>query len=57
MIDYGTGYFVERSTDEANSFCDRKIGFLKENAEKIRKVIQEQSKTMESVSQVFQAKV
>ena len=47
IIDYGTGYFVERSTADALSFCDRKIAFLKDNSLKVRAVIQEKSKAME----------
>jgi len=39
VIDYGTGYYVERSTDQAMDFCDRKIEFLKKNADKVRQLI------------------
>jgi prefoldin alpha subunit len=53
VIDYGTGYYVERSTDQAMKFCDRKIKFLKKNADKVREMIQAKSKTMEEVQQVF----
>ena len=25
LIDYGTGYYVERNLNEASKFCDRKL--------------------------------
>ena len=34
----GTGYYVEKSTEDAIAFCDRKIKFLKDNADKVREV-------------------
>ena len=40
----GTGYFVEKSTQEALGFCDRKIKFLKDNGAKLRTVIQAKAK-------------
>lgn len=31
LIDYGTGYFVERPIDKATQFCDRKLKLLNES--------------------------
>ncbi len=39
MVDFGTGYFVERSIQQAGEFSDRKIKLLKENAEKVTDVV------------------
>ncbi len=38
-IEYGTGYYVERTLNQAEDFSDRKIKLLKENAEKVTDVI------------------
>ncbi len=35
MIDYGTGYYVERTIDQAKGFCDRKTKMLNDNANKV----------------------
>ena len=44
MVDYGTGYFVERSIDQAKDFSDRKIRLLKENGEKVTDMVNQKQK-------------
>lgn len=39
LIDYGTGYFVERTMDQADGYCERKIKFLKDNLDKISNIL------------------
>jgi len=44
LVDYGTGYFVERSIDQAKDFSDRKIKLLKENGEKVTDMVNQKQK-------------
>ena len=39
MIDYGTGYYVERNLKQADDFCERKVKLLKDNAERVTDLI------------------
>ncbi len=32
LVEYGTGYFVERPAKQAIEFCDRKIALIKEKS-------------------------
>lgn len=57
MIDYGTGYFVERDIPKASSFCDRKIAMLKENMEKVANMIKAKRKLMDQLTLELQRKV
>jgi prefoldin alpha subunit len=44
LVDYGTGYFVERSIEQAKDFSDRKIKLLKENGEKVTDMVNQKQK-------------
>ena len=57
MIDYGTGYFVERDVNKANSFCDRKIILLKENMEKVSNIIKGKRKLLDQITLELQRKI
>ncbi|KFU84736.1 Prefoldin subunit 5, partial [Chaetura pelagica] len=41
LIDIGTGYYVEKGTDDARDFFKRKIDFLTRQMEKIQPALQE----------------
>lgn len=49
LVDYGTGYFVERNVDQAISFCERKAALIKENREKLAPVLAEKKKAIEQI--------
>eukprot|EP01017_Pseudomicrothorax_dubius_P019783 TRINITY_DN2179_c0_g1_i16.p1 TRINITY_DN2179_c0_g1~~TRINITY_DN2179_c0_g1_i16.p1 ORF type:complete len:113 (-),score=22.86 TRINITY_DN2179_c0_g1_i16:95-433(-) len=57
LIDLGTGYYVERNTRQASEYCDRKIAMLKENVEKLTKIITEKSQQIDTLTLVLQKKV
>ena len=40
MIEVGAGYFIEKDTDQANNYCDRKSKSLAESAQKVNEIIQ-----------------
>lgn len=49
LVDYGTGYFVERSVEQAIGFCERKAAMIKENREKLGPVLAEKKKSIEII--------
>ena len=57
MIDYGTGYFVERNFDQTASYCDRKIQMIKKNIEKVAEAITAKQKLLENVNLELQKKI
>lgn len=57
LIDYGTGYFVERDIGKANAFCERKILLLKENMEKVSNIIKTKRKLLDQITLELQRKI
>ena len=47
MIEYGTGYFVERDTKQAVEFCERKSKMVREKIEKLVGVINDKKGMLE----------
>ena len=39
MLEVGAGYFIEKSTDGANEYCERKIKSLTESSGKVGQLI------------------
>ncbi|KAG7534936.1 Prefoldin alpha-like [Arabidopsis thaliana x Arabidopsis arenosa] len=39
LVDIGTGYFVEKTMDDGNDYCQRKIHLLKSNFDQLFEVI------------------
>lgn len=57
LIDYGTGFFVERDIGKANAFCERKIHLLKENLEKVSNLIKSKRKLLDQITLELQKKI
>jgi len=57
LIDYGTGYYVERDIGKANAFCERKILLLKENLEKVSNIIKSKRKLLDQITMELQRKI
>lgn len=57
LIDYGTGFFVERDIGKANAFCERKILLLKENLEKVSNIIKTKRKLLDQITLELQKKI
>ena len=57
LIDYGTGFFVERDIVKASSFCDRKVSMLKENMDKVANMIKQKRKLFDQISLEIQRKM
>lgn len=56
LVDIGTGYYVEKTPEEATSFCKRKVLMLKNNMEKLHELIFEKRQQANQVAQVYQMK-
>ena len=57
LVDVGTGYFFEKSPEEAREFFGRKAATVQENADSLAKIIQQKRKQKQQVLQVLQARV
>jgi len=57
LVDIGTGYFVEKSTTEADEFFSRKIDYLKQQMDKVQPTLQQKFQTKQIVLEVLQSKL
>lgn len=39
LVEVGAGYFIEKSSEKAKEYCDRKIKMLNESAGKVAEII------------------
>ena len=56
MIDYGTGFYVERTCEQAGEYCERKVQMIKSNVDKIGQAITAKKKLLENVNLELQKK-
>ena len=57
MVDIGTGYYVPRTSEQAQAFMDRKVKFLEERLKQLQEVILKKQHDARQVTQVLQGKV
>mmetsp|Transcript_130514 Transcript_130514/g.194337 ORF Transcript_130514/g.194337 Transcript_130514/m.194337 type:complete len:170 (-) Transcript_130514:58-567(-) len=57
LVDIGTGFYVEKSSKDTNSFLDRKLKLVDANSENIAKAIQVTRQNLESLSMTMQGKM
>ncbi|XP_066472733.1 prefoldin subunit 5 [Tiliqua scincoides] len=57
LIDVGTGYYVEKSVDDAKDFFKRKIDFLTKQMEKIQPALQEKHAMKQAVVETMSQKI
>ncbi|XP_051497395.1 prefoldin subunit 5 isoform X2 [Apus apus] len=57
LIDIGTGYYVEKGTDDARDFFKRKIDFLTKQMEKIQPALQEKHAMKQAVVETMSQKI
>ncbi|XP_071941326.1 prefoldin subunit 5-like [Antedon mediterranea] len=56
MIDIGTGYYVEKSVDQAKEYFKRKVDFMTKNMEKVQPGMAEKFKLKQAVMEVMNIK-
>ncbi|XP_060108188.1 prefoldin subunit 5 [Heteronotia binoei] len=57
LIDVGTGYYVEKSVEDAKDFFKRKIDFLTKQMEKIQPALQEKHAMKQAVVEMMSQKI
>ncbi|XP_077185242.1 prefoldin subunit 5 [Paroedura picta] len=57
LIDVGTGYYVEKSVEDARDFFKRKIDFLTKQMEKIQPALQEKHAMKQAVVEMMSQKI
>ncbi|XP_005365498.1 prefoldin subunit 5-like [Microtus ochrogaster] len=56
-VDVGTGYYVEKTADDAKDFFKRKIDFLTKQMEKIQPALQEKHAMKQAVMEMMSQKI
>ncbi|KAF8925614.1 Prefoldin [Dissophora ornata] len=57
IVDIGTGYYVEKTTEDAIKFYNSKVDFVKENLEKIQATVVQKQGNLRSLVDVMQYKM
>ncbi|XP_075447936.1 prefoldin subunit 5 isoform X1 [Ascaphus truei] len=57
LIDVGTGYYVEKTADDAKNFFKRKVEFLTKQIEKIQPALQEKHSMKQAVIEMMSIKI
>jgi len=57
LIDIGTGYYVEKSLEDATDYFDRKVKFLQGQIEKVQSVGREKSQIRSAILEVMEGKI
>ena len=57
VVDIGTGYYVEKSSKDAQEYFGRKVKFVTENMERVQAIGNEKAKIRELVMDVMQEKL
>ena len=57
MIELGTGFYAEKSLDDAIAFVDRKISLIQQNSDNVMKVIQGTKKNVDNITLTMQGKL
>ncbi|KAF9080391.1 subunit of tubulin prefoldin [Mortierella sp. GBA35] len=57
IVDIGTGYYVEKTTEDAIKFYNTKVDFVKENLEKIQATVAQKQGNLRSLVDMMQYKL
>lgn len=57
LVDYGTGYFVERNIEQGKMYCSRKGQLIKDNMEKISQNVTQKKKIIDNITLILQKKM
>uniref|UniRef100_A0A4W3HLS5 Prefoldin 5 n=1 Tax=Callorhinchus milii TaxID=7868 RepID=A0A4W3HLS5_CALMI len=57
LIDVGTGYYVEKTVEEAREFFKRKVDFVTKQIEKIQPALQEKFTMKQAVTEMVHQKI
>jgi len=57
LVDVGTGYFIEKSVDEARAFLDRKMVLIESQAQNVQSAAQYKRNNLQQTVEVMNRKV
>lgn len=57
LVDFGTGYYVERNIPQAMDYCTRKAQLIKENIENVTNTINQKGRFVDNITIVLQRKI
>ncbi|CAO3647441.1 unnamed protein product [Cunninghamella echinulata] len=57
IVDVGTGYYVEKSVDDASKFYNEKVDFVKKNLAKLEENITGKQNSLRAIVNVMQDKI
>ena len=57
LIEVGAGYFVQKDTEQATEYCDRKAKTLQESGQKVNEIIVHKKQQLAKVQAEFQKRV
>lgn len=57
LVDVGTGYYIEKSSEDAIKFFEGKVTQLNKDSTKVTEIITEKSRTIQRLDQVLREKV
>lgn len=57
LVDVGTGYYIEKSAEDASTFYQNKINQLKQDYSKVTQIINEKSQTLARMDEILKQKV
>ena len=57
LVDIGTGYFVEKSSQDTEDFLDRKLRLVDANTQNVTVALQTTSANMEAITTAMQGKL
>ncbi|KAJ1761934.1 subunit of tubulin prefoldin [Coemansia sp. RSA 2523] len=57
VVDVGTGYYVEKSTEDAAKYYDGKIEYVQSNAQKIQETVEQKQTSYRGLLDVMQYKI
>ena len=57
LVDVGTGYFIEKSTDEAQAFLERKMALIETQAQNVQSAAQFKNQNLQQTVDVMNRKI
>ena len=57
LVEVGAGYFIEKTTVDASSYCERKIKSLTESSTKVGQLIQGKKMQLNKVTEEYERRV
>jgi len=57
LVDFGTGYYVERNVSQTMEYCARKAQLIKDNMENLTNTINQKGRFVDSITLTLQRKI